>query len=102
MAAGLRRRTRPCRSAKRARKCSARSGMSSRRSRSGGSDDARVDDDGLGRADGPDLAALERAQELGLQAWRHLADLVEQERPAMGFLEQALLVRGRARERALD
>jgi hypothetical protein len=45
---------------------------------------------------------LERAQELGLKAWRHLADLIEQERPAMGFLEQALLVRGRARERALD
>ena len=44
----------------------------------------------------------ERAQELDLEARRHLADLVEEERAAVGFLEQALLVRGRARERALD
>src|ERR1700730_10483197 len=67
-----------------------------------GGDDTCVDGDGLCRADGPDLAALERAQELGLQARRHLADLVEQERPAMRFLEQPLLVRGRSREGPLD
>src|SRR5678815_1811539 len=67
-----------------------------------GGDEARVDGDGLRRADGPDLTALERAQELGLQARRHLADLVEQQRPAMGFLEQPLLVRGRAGEGPLD
>ena len=45
---------------------------------------------------------LERAQELDLQLDRHLADLVEEQRAAVGRLELALLVRDRAGERALD
>src|SRR5438105_2689162 len=68
----------------------------------GGSDDPDVDGDRLGGADGTDLAALEGAQELDLEGRRHLADLVEQQRPARGLLEEPLLVRAGAREGALD
>ena len=39
-------------------------------------------------ADRPDGALLERAQELGLHPGRHLADLVEEERPARGLQEE--------------
>ena len=38
---------------------------------------------------GRTVALLERAQELGLQRERHLADLVEEERAAVGLLEEA-------------
>ena len=63
-------------------------------------DDAHVDLDRLGRADAPDLALLEHAQELHLHLRADLADLVEEERPAVGLLEEAALRGGRARERA--
>jgi hypothetical protein len=52
-------------------------------------------------ADGADLAFLQGAQELRLEVERHLAHLVEEERAAVGELEEALLVFGRAREAAL-
>src|SRR5690606_27987206 len=45
-------------------------------------DDAHVDVDGLRRADGYDLALLQRAQQLHLQRGRHLGNLVEEERAA--------------------
>ena len=54
-----------------------------------GGDDADVDLDRLGAADAVDLAFLDGAQQLGLQARIHLADFVEQQRAAIGFLEFA-------------
>jgi hypothetical protein len=47
------------------------------------------------------LALLQDTQQLRLQVRRHLADLVEEQRPAFGHLEEAHLVRGGAGERAL-
>src|SRR5262249_62026548 len=46
------------------------------------------------------LALLEHAEELGLDLERHLADLVEEERAAVGELEAAGPRRHRAREGA--
>jgi hypothetical protein len=54
-------------------------------------DHAHVDRDRLRRADGPHLALLQDAQQLDLQRHRHVADLVEQQRAAVGRLEQALV-----------
>ena len=65
-----------------------------------GRDDAHVDRNGLGRAHGPHFAFLQHAQELDLQRQRHVADLVEQERAAVGGLEQPLVRLHRPRERA--
>ena len=97
--------------------------MSSRRSRSGGSwmrddvepvvevlaevarrdlllevavgrgDQAHVDLDRLDAADALELALLERAQQLHLHLDRDLADLVEEQRAAVGQLEAAGLAR---------
>ena len=58
------------------------------------------DRDRVGAADGADLLLLQHAQELHLQAHRHVADLVEQQRAAVRRLEQALVGAMRARERA--
>ena len=58
------------------------------------------DGHGVGAADGADLLFLQHAQELHLQAHRHVADLVEQQRAAVRGLEQALVGAVRARERA--
>ena len=44
------------------------------------------------RADAPDLALLEHAQQLGLDAERQLADLVEEDGAAVRRLEEALAV----------
>ena len=55
----------------------------------GGGQDAHVDPPALVLADAPDLPLLQRAQELDLHARRDLADLVQQQRPAVGRLEQA-------------
>ena len=55
----------------------------------GGRDHAHVDGDHLRAADAADLALLERAQQLGLQLERQLADLVEEERAAVRLLEAA-------------
>jgi hypothetical protein len=67
----------------------------------GRGDDAHVDLDRLGRTDGDDLAFLKRAQQLGLQRQRHLGDLVEQQRAAVGSAEEALAGLGGAGEGAL-
>src|ERR1051326_6120480 len=64
-------------------------------------DDARIDVDLLVAADAPELALLEHAQELDLQLDRHLRDLVEEHRPALGQLEVALAALDGVRERAL-
>ncbi len=55
----------------------------------GGGNDADVDLDRLGAANAVDLAFLNGAQELGLQARIHLADFVQQQGAAIGFLELA-------------
>ena len=47
-----------------------------------------------------DLAVLQRAQHLGLRGEVHVADLVEEERAAVGLLEEAALARLGAGERA--
>ena len=56
--------------------------------------------DGLGAAHGTHLVLLQDAQELDLQARRHVADLVEQQSAAIGGLEQALVGADRAGEGA--
>ena len=66
-----------------------------------GGDQAHVDLDRAGAADPVDLALLDRAQQLGLQAGVHLADLVEQQRAAARLLELADPPGGRAGEGAL-
>jgi hypothetical protein len=55
---------------------------------------------GLARAERDDLAGLEHAQELGLQRDRQVADLVEEQRAAVGRGERALAIAGGAGERA--
>ena len=55
----------------------------------GGGDDAHVDACARSRADALDLALLQRAQQLRLQRERQLADLVEEQRAAVGDLELA-------------
>src|SRR4029453_13569073 len=54
---------------------------------------------GAGRLD---LAVREHAQQLPLHAERQLADLVQEDRPAVRRLEQALAVAVRAGERAAE
>ena len=51
-------------------------------------------------ADGQDLALFEKTQELGLDVERHVANLVEEERPARGRPDEALLVGHRTGEAA--
>ena len=121
----------PRRAATSRRKWFASAGMSSRRSRSGGSstwttvsrkyeilaeraavdlfaqvavgrrDHADVDLVRAVAADALDLALLEHAQQLGLQRDVELADLVEEDRAAVGLLEAADVLRDGAGERAL-
>ena len=67
-----------------------------------GGDDPHVDVQRLRSADALESALFERAQDLGLQAEREIADLVEKQRAAMGELELAGLARDRAGERALS
>ena len=66
----------------------------------GRGDDAHVDLDRLGRPDAPDLALLQDAQELNLHLRADLADLVEEQRAALGLLEEPALRRAGPRERA--
>ena len=56
----------------------------------GGGDHAHVHADGLLAAHAPELALLQHAQQLGLRAQRHLADLVQEDAAAVGQLEEAL------------
>src|SRR5918996_2446030 len=64
-------------------------------------DHADVDLDRHVRSDPLELALLENAQQLGLRAERHLANLVEEDRPLVRGLEAPLAHRHRAGERAL-
>ena len=63
-------------------------------------DDACVDVDAAIGADGEDLLALDRAEQLGLERERELADLVEEERAAGGRAEEPLASLIGAGERA--
>ena len=67
----------------------------------GGGDDAHVDRDRLGRPDARHGARLEHAQQPHLQLERHLGDLVEEQRAAMGALEVARVLARRAGEAPL-
>ena len=60
-------------------------------------DEARVGRDFGRAADARDHLALEDAQQLGLERERHLADLVEEQRAAVGRLEEADLAACRRR-----
>jgi hypothetical protein len=51
-------------------------------------------------ADAPHFMLLQHAEQLGLTARRQIGDLVEEQCPAVGLLEQAGLVGNGARERA--
>jgi hypothetical protein len=57
---------------------------------------------GLRGADGDESALLEDAEELDLEGGAHLADLVEEERAAVGEVEEAGLVGRGAGEGAAD
>jgi hypothetical protein len=63
-------------------------------------DDARIDVDRLVVAEPPDFAFLNRAKQLRLERRRRLGDLVEEERAAVGFFEEALACLYGAGERA--
>ena len=63
-------------------------------------DDARVDVARAHAADRRQHPVLREAQQLGLQLGRHLADLVEKQRPALGLLDDAGLRHRRLRVRA--
>src|SRR5207248_3465278 len=63
-------------------------------------DHSSVDDDGTLAADALELPFLQQAQELGLHRSGHVANLVEEQRAAMGLLELAEMSRRRAGERA--
>ena len=67
----------------------------------GRGDDAHVDRSDVVAADALELALLQHAQQLDLQLRRQLADLVEEDRPAVGQLEPADAPGDRAGERAL-
>ena len=62
--------------------------------------DPHVDLDGGACTDPLDLALLQHAQQLRLHLRRHVADLVEEESPAVGSLELPATLLGRSRERA--
>ncbi len=68
----------------------------------GGGDDARVDGLVAAVPHRLDLPVLQRAQQLGLGRGGELADLVEEERPAVGQLEGARAIRAGRGEGALD
>src|SRR5262245_54390515 len=64
-------------------------------------DPADVDLERATATDALETARLQDAQQLGLQLGLELADLVEEERAAVGELEPAALALARAGERAL-
>ena len=66
----------------------------------GGGDDADVDLDRLGRADAGDLAIFDRAQQPVLRRRRQRRQFVEEQGPAVGFLEAAVAGLGGAGEAA--
>ena len=68
----------------------------------GGGDHADVDRAGALLADALEIALLQHAQQLALQLERDFADLVEEQRAAIGELEPADAVAHRAGEGAAD
>src|SRR6476661_1079699 len=64
-------------------------------------DDADVALDHVLSADTRDLAVLQHPEQTDLSLHRHLADLVQEKRSAVGFFESALTLRTRVRERTL-
>ena len=68
----------------------------------GGGDHAHVHAPRLRRADALELARLQHAQQLRLQVQRHVGDLVEKQRSAIGELEAAHAVDLGVGERAAD
>src|SRR4051794_30452553 len=54
-----------------------------------GGDDAHIHIEALVRAYGADLALFERSQELHLERQWHVADLIEEQGPALRRLEEA-------------
>ncbi len=64
----------------------------------GGGEDAHIEADRHAAAEPLDLALLQDAQQLGLQAERHFGDLIEQQRAALGLLELARMRGVRAGE----
>ena len=67
----------------------------------GGGDQAHVDLDRVGAAEPLELALLQHAQQLDLRGQVDVADLVEEQRAAVGQLEAALAPLLRAGEGAL-
>ncbi len=63
---------------------------------------AHIDIETLRRSDRPDLPFLQHAQQLDLQRDRHIADFIEEKRALVCRLKQALVIAGRAGERAFD
>ena len=78
-----------------------RATASSRIAVGGGDARARRSRCDLRRADAHEGAGLEHAQQLDLQLERHLGDLVEEQRAAVGALEEALVLAVGAGEAAL-
>ena len=62
---------------------------------------SHVDANRAGAAEALELVLLQHAQDLGLRARAHVADLVEEQRAAVGLLEAADALAIGARERAL-
>ena len=67
----------------------------------GGGDKANINSLGARRSHAFDLSRLQHAQQLGLLAHRHVADLVEKNRAAVGQFEPANAVGAGIREGAL-
>ena len=67
----------------------------------GRGDDPQIGPDRRAAADRHELARLQHAQQAGLRLERHVADLVEEQRAALGLLEAADLARVGAGEGAL-
>ena len=65
-----------------------------------GGDHAHVDADVVRSAHALEALFLEESQQLGLKPGSHLADLVEEDRAAVGHFEKALLLQTRVGERA--
>ena len=68
----------------------------------GGADEPDVHRDGLRTANAHDAPVLDRPQQFRLQVQRNVADFIQEERPAVGLLELAHVVRMGIRESALD
>src|SRR5579862_9623510 len=68
----------------------------------GGCDDTNIHVRRGGSAYGSDAAILENTQQLHLQSRRHVTNLVQEQRAAVGQFKTPFAVRSRSRERAFD